>query len=793
MATKGAESQPLQAKVTIDLGKISESDFDAKRPLRVAAVKGDEIVDQKTVVPAKEKDPRRFDVTLSVGAPEDGVAGAQIVVAPADDERNIFSRLAARKFVSGKEARIDGGIVSVSPAIWGWWRFCWFPRTYRVTGRVARHDGDCTHPIGAAQVELYDVDYCWWWYNQSLLATANTDADGFFDITFTWCVPLWCLIDIFRPPLYIDPDLLHRVREIVDERTIFPVTKFPPPPPPDPFEWERRLAEAGVDLAGIPRRAPLPMGAAPAVLAPARMKAATPAASAAVRGSASRAASAAANVASSKLSGIDLFGGIIFWPPCDSPCDWYPDVKIRVTQNQPGGTVTIYEDSFFQIHWNLDHDLLNLNLEANASALYADDCRPDPLLGNCMLFERVGNFNVSTIYQPDIGGGFSYGATPDRRQRLGYTVSKDRAWCLTLGVHGDFGLAAGVDYYQVQVAQWTEGAGGDLLSWDADHRHVPPAAAFAPVDVLALGSFTRTYAERVGFFYHWRNETFGPQTVGGIDRLYKSRQRFEQDYRDSHGGANPAPDFASGWYWDTGAMTRLFHVDTSRFSNGYYSFRLIGYRQTGVDGMGQPILTPVDMGIPGGVGRRCGGLAIPELVTLRFFNDPHRPACEIVSFKKNGVTTIDECAIVVLDTTDNLQIEYSAQDSGGNLEFYGVTLQRGDDAPQNIRGPLIGGSVTIVGTTPAGPDYLDALVDPVTPAIPPVWTGGSWVATVPASAFATLGGSCAYNLRLDAWDRQTDGWTAGVGWGEVGCEKNRAFTVILAADRGTYCAQLGCP
>src|SRR5215813_13560715 len=134
MATKGADSQPLQVKVTIDLSKIGEADFEASRPLRVAAIKGEQIVDQKTVVPAKEKDPRHIAVTLAVGAPEDGVAGAQIAVAPADDDRNVFSRLAARKFVFGKDALIDGGVVAVSPAIWGWWRFCWFPRTYRVTG-----------------------------------------------------------------------------------------------------------------------------------------------------------------------------------------------------------------------------------------------------------------------------------------------------------------------------------------------------------------------------------------------------------------------------------------------------------------------------------------------------------------------------------------------------------------------------------------------------------------------------------------------------------------------------------
>ena len=782
VATKNAADRPVQTRLVIDLSRIPEDEFDAKRALRVATVRGGGIVDQKSVVPAQEKNPRRIEVSLSLGPSEDGVAGAQVVVAPADDERNLFSRLAARKFVSGSEATVDAGALIVSAGLWRWWRFCWFPRTYHITGRLARHEGDCTHPIGAAQVEIYDVDFCWWWYNQQLLATGATDPDGFFDITFTWCVPLWCFFEVFRPPIYIDPDLRDRIRGIVDEHATFPLKKSPPP---DPFEWERQLEAVGVELAGVPRQSHTFAETATSLRRPERMKAALPSAPLALRSAAISSAGKAA-----QLSAVELFGNILRWPPCDDPCDWYPDIKIRVTQSQPGGTVTIYEDTFFQIHWNLDHDLLNLSLEADSTALYQDVCRPDPLLGNCMLFERVGNFNVSTIYQPDIGLGFSYGATPDRRQRLGYAVSDDRAWCLQLGVHGDFGMAAGVDYYQVQVAQWTA---ADILAWDGAHTHVPSPAAFVPVDTFAaLRSFGRIYAERVGFFYVWRSENFAPQTVAGIPGLFKSRQRFEQEYRDSHGGANPAPDFASGWYWDTSAMTRLFDLDASRFANGLYSFRVIGYHQTGVDGSGQPILAPVNMGIAGGIGRRCGGLVIPELITLRLFDNPHVPDCQIVSLKKNGVTTIDECSIVVLDATDNLQIEYTAQDPG-NLESYLVTLQRGFDVEQDLRGPLLGPSVGITGSGPAGPSYAQALADLITPATPPAWNGGAWIATVPASAFGALGGSCAYNLRVRAWDRQTDGWNAGPWWGAVECEKNRAFTVILAADRAAYCAELGCP
>ena len=68
----------------------------------------------------------------------------------------------------------------------------------------------------------------------------------------------------------------------------------------------------------------------------------------------------------------------------------------------------------------------------------------------------------------------------------------------------------------------------------------------------------------------------------------------------------------------------------------------------------------------------------------------------------------------------------------------------------------------------------------MTPAVPPHWSGGTWKKRIDYSAFVALGGSCAYNLRLEAWDRHTNGFAAGEGWGATKCEHNRAFTVILA-------------
>lgn len=760
-----------KAKVTVDLTKIGEAEFDGSRELRVASMRGGKVLDQKVVVPAKEKNPRRFQVELALGEPEDGVAGAEIVVAPADDERNLTSQLAARRFVSGRDALIDAGRIIVDPGIYGWWRFCWFPRTYRFTGQVVRHADGCRYPIGGAQVQILDVDYCWWWYDEDLLRTGTTDANGFFDITLRWCVPLWCLL-VFEPrrPLLVDPDLRDRIRELVRVRPI----KFPWPPPPDPWTWERQLESIGIDVPSHGRLEPN------RTVAPRMRQAPATAAAAASAASVSALSSRAIAGVTDRVKASDLFARVLYWPPCPSPCDWLPDVKIRVTQTQPSGSVVIYEDTYWDIHFNLATDLLNLTLEANANALHANGCNPDPILGNCMLLDAVGTTTImpvpadplSGIYQPNVSPGVSYGVDAPDNVRLGYVRDYDRPWAGVISVYGRFGIASGVDYYQVEAARWTA---ADRLAWDLDHAHVPPNSAFVRLTLGTLRGFSRSYIEETPS-QHWNSEGFGPNTVGGVADAYKSRERFEQEYEAAHGGVAPAPDFG-GWYWHYFTETRLFDLDTSTMANGLYTFRFVGYRQTGVDGSGNPILAPVNMGIAGGVGKRCG-TGRPELLTLYLHDDPHRAECEIVNFRKNGVDVIDECALITLTSSDWIEIEYRAEDPAGHLDSYGVTLQKGFSAPDSIFG--LAGVTDVSGTTPEGPSYALALVDITTPAIPPHWYGGTWKKRIDHSAFVALGGSCAYNLRLAAWDRHTNGFAAGPGWDDTRCESNRAFTVILA-------------
>ena len=332
---------------------------------------------------------------LQLGDDVDGVSGASIVVAPADDERNLFSDRVAKTFVAGSEAVVEGGKILVQPGIYKWWRWCWFPKTYRVTGRVVRHDGDCLHPIGGAVVELSDVDYCWWWYSEDVITTGVTDAEGYFDIEFTWCRPLFCIWPIL-PPILVDPYLRDHFREII-KRWPIPLPD-PIPDPPDPWTLENTLVEAGVSLPRArPRRGE--SAAAPRL----RTALAVVGERFEPRRRAARSVGSAIEVrAEAQLQLAELVTDFIIWPGCDDPCDWYPDIRIRVNQSQPGGDVEIYRDEYSDIHWNANGDILNLELEADEDAIVGNDCAGEPLLGNCMLLERVGNYGMPGIYQPDI-------------------------------------------------------------------------------------------------------------------------------------------------------------------------------------------------------------------------------------------------------------------------------------------------------------------------------------------------------------------------------------------------------
>jgi hypothetical protein len=62
-------------------------------------------------------------------------------------------------------------------------------------------------------------------------------------------------------------------------------------------------------------------------------------------------------------------------------------------------------------------------------------------------------------------------------------------------------------------------------------------------------------------------------------------------------------------------------------------------------------------------------------------------------------------------------------------------------------------------------------------ATPPYWYGGHWRKVIPYSVFYDLGGTCAYNLHVNACNRHTNGFANSCSLGP--CDKNRAFTIIL--------------
>src|SRR5277367_4996067 len=164
-------------KVPVDATQVPESER-GKQKVRVALRAGDEITSHVVSVEAG-----RAEAEFSV----DASGPVTIAVGPeASDAADLFRRSTPTVTVRPTEVNRRPGYV-VQPIvigypIWeGWLIWC---RTFTITGYVYGTD---SKPVPGAQVVASNVDWFWWWISTGQVGTAVTDANGFFQITFTWC------------------------------------------------------------------------------------------------------------------------------------------------------------------------------------------------------------------------------------------------------------------------------------------------------------------------------------------------------------------------------------------------------------------------------------------------------------------------------------------------------------------------------------------------------------------------------------------------------------------------------
>lgn len=748
-----------EQRVTVSVkGKIDLSgvELDPSVSLRIAAVRDGEILastnlkSQKSIgyeIRVPLPFPCGFRLLLGrADVPDDVFLASELAAVPASPRGAEVkgSERAAR--ATAPSQQVEASTIVVDAARYRiWLGIC---RRYRVHGRVVcrrwRWDGRvfriCDDPVPDAQVEIYDVDCFWWFCSRDPITTVTTAPDGTFEADFWWCCRPW--LPWWERPWLLDPDLLARIRRLIDEvQPHFPIPL--PDPPPDPLELQQFVDSLGRILENGGGLAP----------------AATP----------------AGPVSETRIAELlpapDLVARRVWpwWPGSD--CS--PDVVFRVTQRCHGETNVIYAESNLQTRWDIPLDL-GVTLLANEKACCIPVCE-DPPCGDCLKFGQVGCLPVENI-------GGNDPSSPVAPDLLGfaYPGTQDIAFARWLSIDGVFGDTSDVDYYEIEYSL----NGG----------------AFQAMPQNALAAIGRVFwgPPCGGGPVQWNNQTFLPtvkqDTSSANHVVYESRSHFEQ-------GCGPGswndPWFPGGGrFWTTNADRILEWVTATTLprglpasppdgtgemtetltdpglQDGLYTLRVIGWQENGAGQLVDPQVM-----------KRCD-TADDEQLLIRLDNRlmPNHPPFaadhpwgpgfvhygtldpdnDIVSIVKNegghDEQVVDPCDIVDLGPKDTLTIHFfvtvPSPDTDRHLSAYWMNAYYGESAYFDMIAASVGGAPQPDPTTQVGPTYAEALMQ-TGPDARPWWGGGSYKLVLKGSAFPE---TCAYLFRLHASKRV---WSSG--------------------------------
>lgn len=725
-------------EVPIDASSVE--DRERGEPVRVTAVAANGVLVSDVVkLPANGKSTvkLRFDErpkNLRVHVGPGAVAAEELPKLQA-----IEIPVAADRFQNTNRLKLDS--LTIKPNVWKLWRgWC---QTFKVSGHVRCFDG---RPVIGAEVTAFDIDWCWWWTSKQSVASAITNEDGYYEMSFTWCCGYWPWWWWNRRHWRLEPGLIDRIKPIL---RLHPDLPEPPRPTPTPDlgVFERILADAEnpprlPDLEGlridnvIERRRRLDTG----VLLNRRLdvEAASADLGSALAFDPARLARLREPLIE-RLPAVEELGRLRVWPwyPWCGWADCAPDLVMRVTQTcGDEEDKVILDQGFLQTRWNIDRDE-TIDLFAFEACCRDDTPQPE---GDCLNLTHVCGKPISQIAGnprsvPAPAGYFAPG-----------TQDKPFGGAVTLS--GDFGTGARADYYEIE---WLDPSA--------------PGATWQALPAGAMTGFKRLY--------------FGPALPGGptdthvatfpvreIDgrRVIESRQHFE-----SQNQPGTWEVVAAGSRWWTHNKTTLGNWLTDGFfADGTYKLRIKSWELTAPDTLGNPEI----LGLCGG-DEPLPANEVSVRVDNRIITDPlaHGDPCGSGTVhictdepetrfldarirRADGTTrsTLAACSEVEIAPTDRLWIRFRASDPDGHLSHYHLQITYGENQKRVLiaNGPQLGATLTQVGGgTDVGPTYGQYLAQ--VPGASPVWSGGDYEIEVDAAAvFPT---TCAYQLELRAYKR----------------------------------------
>lgn len=711
-------------KVPVDATQVPESER-AKQKVRIALRAGDEITSHVVSVEAG-----RAEVEFSV----DASGPVTIAIGPeASDAADLFRRSTPTVTVRPTEANGRLGYIVqpivISHPIWeGWLIWC---RTFTITGHVYGVD---SNPVPGAQVIASNVDWFWWWSSTGQVGTAVTDANGFFQITFTWCCAwlpwYWwelrhwmldpILIEKIKPVLAMSPDLRVSAPSSALELTFS--TLNPQPLPPRSKSRIERLSNS--------------TSLSPTTIPALRQKLVA------------------------ALPDIPEFQRLRLWPwyPWAPWFDCDPNVIFKVTQICDGTANVILNESVFQARWDIPTQL-NVSLTADAEACTTQTGTQQPN-GTCFAFIDAcgflpGNDEIGPADGPPVAG-------------LADPMVEDRPFTGTVNVDGYFGTGIIADYYGVEYRP----AG------------FPNPNTFQPVPLNALQAFGVNYFDAaLSFPNQVVGVTFTPQMLplgAGTASVYQTLVNYEEN----NGGLG-AWGSAGTRTWLVPDFQATFSIDSALINpaeQGAYEFQIVGYTYSG------GVLTSLGPTAPCGKGDPNGFNGDNDLA-LYFDNPTPSLAYPVASIEQVTLagTALTPCAFVNVPSTGpfSLIVQFIASDpnalsgSGlnGFLDNYSLTLQHGVGGPVTLisgaETSSVAGLAGAAGVFP-GPTYSLAISQG---ASRPSWPGGLMTLTI-SDASLLFTETCAYELALSVSKRNIVDCETGIdAYQNTGYY---SFTVIVA-------------
>jgi hypothetical protein len=415
-------------------------------------------------------------------------------------------------------------------------------------------------------------------------------------------------------------------------------------------------------------------------------------------------------------------------------------VIFKVTQDCTAAGTVLLQEGIDQVRVDVGQ-ATQVTLVANELACCRRACPTQPCVeGECLDIADVCSVAINHV------GGNPPGApsTP-----VGYlypgavapgtaAANGDRAFGGTVDI-SNANIMTGVDYYEVQYYDGSEWVG--LPPGAAEHFYREWLEIGPPI---ASGAVPFQFENRV---------VAGSSPTATVN-VVESREHYEA-----------SPGLPVGAFW-TSNQFLIIPIDSSKFPDGTYQFRVVGWRDAG---SGEVAAPPA---ISGGTYTPLGGEVLPVCHdqgqvngwSLAFNNrvnpDPTailpcgsgsthlcvtEPNTDIISVRVDG-NPVSVCGTV--DAASGLlEIEFLAQDLSGNLGMYSLSAVYGDSLAVDLLAQP-SSALSLVSGDAVGPYYGQALAEG---AIAPVWKGGRLLLTVDAAeAFPE---PCCYDIELLAWSR----------------------------------------